>query len=231
MTSNRRGQIPIAVKVEDLASLVRLVASRGDYFPPLLYFENNSVPTISHLYSIPLQRGNLPILFYAALTEKPKKFVVYTPLEREETKFSDIPETGRYVSYPVIEAEPPPELFVRALNEQPRRKLSGFEKVHVKDVGSLMRIVSAMSDDAFSPPVWCYQGKTGRNLAVLYPIYEYYDSAVLPLLYYTTVERKPTAPFIAYSASENSIKYGYSISDARYVYGRIIFIEKFPLDV
>lgn len=231
MTANRRSQIPVSVKVEDLASLVRLVASRGDYIPPLLYFENNSIPTISYLYSIPLQRGSLPILFYATLTEKPKKFIVYTPLEREETKFSDFPETGRYVSYPVIEAEPPPELFVRALNEQPRRKPAGFEKIHVKDVGSLMRIVSAMSDDAFSPPVWCYRAKTGYNLAVLYPIYEYYDSAVLPLLYYATVETKPPAPFVAYLPKENSIKYSYSVSDARYVYGRIIFIEKFPLDV
>lgn len=181
---------------------------------------------------MPFGKISLPMLFYVELDEKPSKYIVYTPLEKEEIKFSDVPETGRFVSYPILEAEELPEIFKSAIEGTPRRRISGLEVVRVKDVESIMRLVSAMTDEAFSPPLWCYRTDQGYGISLFYPVYEYYDSAALPLVYYTTMPRKPPAPFIAYSPSEKEkVVFTNSVSDARFVYGRIVFVEKFPLEV
>ncbi|MEM4329045.1 MAG: hypothetical protein QXI50_05220, partial [Candidatus Caldarchaeum sp.] len=71
----------------------------------------------------------------------------------------------------------------------------------------------------------------GQYLAgVIYPLFEYYDSAALPLVYFTELEAKPAAPFIAYKpvSGGGSVHFTDSVSDARYVYGRLVFVESFP---
>ncbi|MCX8200501.1 MAG: hypothetical protein N3H84_00130 [Candidatus Caldarchaeum sp.] len=227
-----RNRSPFPVKVEDIASLARLLSSRWDTIPHLLSFTKGEKIYLSYLQTIPYGRISLPVLFYVELLEKPKKYLVYTPLEKEETRFSDVPETGRYVSYPVLEAEQMPEIFQLSVVDSRRRKLPNPEVIRVKDLQSIMRLVSALTDEAFSPPVWCYRNNFEYEISTLYPVYEYYDSAALPLLYLTRIPEKPPAPFIAYSPSERDpLKFTDSVSDARYVYGRIVFVEKFPLEV
>ncbi|MEM2237503.1 MAG: hypothetical protein QXR26_02080 [Candidatus Caldarchaeum sp.] len=228
--TRRGGRTPVPLKVEDTASLARLVASRADYIPPLLEFSVNGRHILSHLMSIPFGKYSLPILVYAELTNAPKPYLVYTPLEREEARFSDIPETGRYVSFPVIEIEPTPDIIEMALSEPLKKKIRGLKSVHVKTLGSLMRLVSAIVDEASSPPLWCFKLDGGYVVGVIYPVYEYYDSAALPLVYYTELDSKPPAPFIAYRpvVGGHKIQYSDSLSDSRFVYGRIIFVETFP---
>ncbi|MDW8084249.1 MAG: hypothetical protein RMI49_03525 [Candidatus Caldarchaeum sp.] len=230
--TRRRHQLPVPIKVEDLASLARLLSSRWDVVSHLLAFRSEEKTYISYLQTMPFGKISLPMLFYAELLERPKRYVVYTPLGKEETRFSDLPETGRYVSYPVLEAEPPPEIFRLAIEGPRQRKISGLETIRVKDLESLMSLVSAMTDEAISPPLWCYRKDAGYGLAVLYPVYEYYDSAALPLLYHTELVDKPKTPFIAYSPTEKEkIRYSDSVSDSRYVYGRIVYLERFPLEI
>ncbi|MDJ0273498.1 MAG: hypothetical protein NYU40_04425 [Aigarchaeota archaeon] len=220
---------PVPVRVEDLASLVRLASSRWDYIPHLIAFRHGQQNIIAYLQTMPMGKVNIPMLFHTTAPEPVKKYVVYTALEKEETRLSDQPETGRYISYPIIHADPPPHILEKAITGKHVRKIRGIEKIKVKALDSIMRLVSAMTDESFSPPVWCYRSRNGYNLAVLYPVYEYYDSIALPFLYYVEVEEKPPAPFIAYSPTlgRESIRYTNSVSDTRYSYGRLIFLEKF----
>ncbi|MEM4303694.1 MAG: hypothetical protein QXQ70_07355 [Candidatus Caldarchaeum sp.] len=231
--TTRGAKIPVPLKVEDTASLARLVASRADYIPPLLEFSLNGRHILSHLMSIPFGKYSLPLLVYTDLDRPPKPYLVYTPLDREETLFSDIPETGRYVSFPVIEIEPTPDILEMALSEPVNRKIRGLKSVHVKTIASLMRLVSAMVDEASSPPLWCFRLKGRHAVGIIYPVYEYYDSAALPLVYYTELGSKPPAPFIAYKpdVGGQTIQYLNSLSDSRFVYGRIIFVETFPFSL
>ncbi|MEM1956137.1 MAG: hypothetical protein QXN44_05310 [Candidatus Caldarchaeum sp.] len=227
---NRRDKAPVPLKVEDLPSLVRVVASRADYIPPLHYFKIGSKHVLAHLFTLPFRKYSIPLLVYVETAARPLQYVVYTPLEHEMARFSEIPETGRFVSFPVVEVEPVPELVRKALTATAARKIPGLESVHVKSLDSLMRLVSAMTDEASNPPLWCFK-KGGQYLAgVIYPLFEYYDSAALPLVYFTELEAKPAAPFIAYKpvSGGGSVHFTDSVSDARYVYGRLVFVESFP---
>ncbi len=226
-------KIPVPLKVEDLASLARLIACRADYIPPLFYLTVDEKHILSHLFTIPLDKYGLPLLAYVETSQPPGQYIVYTPLEHEEARFSTIPETGRYISYPIIEIKPTPSLVKTALTTPFRRKIRGLEAVYVKSVDSLMRLVSAMIDEASSPPVWCFKNKGKYVLGVIYPVYEYYDSAALPIFHYTELAYKPPAPFISYkpTVEGSDIKYSYSLSDTRFVYGRIIFVDNFPFEL
>ncbi|MCS6769363.1 MAG: hypothetical protein NZ570_02880 [Candidatus Caldarchaeum sp.] len=226
----KRDKAPVPLKVEDISSLMRLMASRADFYPPIHYFRVGQRNVLAHIFTIPFRKYSIPLLVYAETEKPPRPYVVYTPLEHEESRFSDIPETGRYVSFPVVEVEPIPELVKSSLTTSTERKISGLESVHVKSLDSLMRLVSAMVDEASSPPLWCFRKDGHYVVGVIYPLFEYYDSAALPLVYYTELESKPPAPFIAYRAvpGSASITYTNSVSDARYVYGRLIFVERFP---
>ncbi len=197
--------------------------------PHLIAFQHLQQTVVAYLQTMPLGKVSIPMLFHTVVQELVKKYVVYTALEKEETRLSDHPETGRYVSYPIIHVDPPPRIMEKAITSKPGRKLRGIEKIRVKGLDSIMRLVSAMTDESFSPPVWCYRSKNGYSLSVLYPVYEYYDSIALPFLYYIEIAQKPPAPFIAYSPTleRESIRYTDSVSDTRYFYGRLVFLENF----
>jgi len=229
-TASKRSPVP--VEVEDLASLARLVSTRADYIAPLMAYPNGDKYLISHIFSIPFGRYSIPLLLYTALKEPPKAYLVYTPLEHEETWFSNSPETGRFISFPVVEAHPAPDFIGKALS-LPLRRIRGLVSVPLKNMESLMRLVSALTDEASSPPIWCFANK-GRYLAgVFYPVFEYYDSAALPILYYVELDRKPTTPFAGYrpTSAGGVVEYTYSVSDARYVYGRIVYVKFFPFQI
>jgi hypothetical protein len=230
-STSRRSPVP--VEVEDLASLARLVSTRADYIAPLLAYLNEDKHIISHTFSIPFGRYSIPLLLYMELKEPPKAYLVYTPLEHEETWFSHTPESGRYISFPVVEAFPAPDIIEKALTMPPRRKIVGLVSVRLKNMESLMRMVSALTDEASSPPLWCFANRGKYVAGIFYPVFEYYDSAALPILYYVELDKKPTAPFTGYrpTTSGGVVEYTYSISDARYVYGRIVYLKSFPFQI
>jgi len=221
---------PVPLAVEDLASFARIVASRADFIPPVLVFELGGRHVLAYMMTMPFGKLSLPLLTYYQLEMSPKPYLVYTPLERETVYLSETPETGRFVSFPIIEVDPPPKFIEGALETKRPRKISGLESVKVRNLDSLLRLVSVMIDESSNPPLWCFPQNQRYILGILYPIYEYYDSTALPVLYYVELNSKPTTPFIGYmpALGGSRIVYTHSISDARYVYGRVVYVKSFP---
>ena len=222
---------PVPIEVADLKSLVRLATSRTDYTPILLSFKYSGKELVASFLSIPFLRGSLPLLTYSFMDASPPPFIAYTNLEREEILYVSKPEAGKYVTCPVVRMDEPPGFTLRALQSRSRgirvpasTKLSGID--------SLMRLVAAMNDEASTPPIWHFQRGGHHMLAIFYMLMEYYDSMALPLLCYVVLDEPPRAPFIAYMPGESpKLEFRNNVSDARYLYGRIVPVRSFPFSL
>ncbi|MEM1945272.1 MAG: hypothetical protein QXX57_06000 [Nitrososphaerota archaeon] len=223
-----KNRSPVPLEVVDLKSLVRLATSRTDYPPVMMSFRYGGRELISFFLSIPFLRGSLPLFAYTTVGASPPQFLAYTNLEREEVLPVSRPEAGKYFTCPVVRLDEPPPLMLRALRRGSKAlpipvstKLTGLD--------SLMRLVAAMNDDISTPPIWHFQ-RGGRNiLAVFYMLMEYFDSMALPILCYIVSHSPVSAPFLAYMPGESpKIEFREHVSDARYIYGRVIPVRNFP---
>ncbi len=222
---------PVPIEITDLKSLVRLATSRGDYTPILFSFRYKGRELAASFLSLPFLRGSLPLFTYSYMETSPPPFIAYTNLEREEILYTSKPEAGKYFTCPIIRMDELPAFTLRALQSKARgvrvpasTRLSGLD--------SLMRLVAAMNDETSTPPIWYFQRGTRHILAIFYMLMEYYDSYALPLLCYVVLDEPPKGPFIAYLPGETPrMEFRDNVSDARYIYGRVVPVRNFPFSL
>ena len=221
---------PIALETLDLLNLARLAMSRVDLQPLFWSFTYRGRRVLGHLSSIPYWRGNLPIFAYTYLDEEPKGYVAYTSLGVEKAFFTKSSDDTRYLYGPIVEIEKAPELISRALSSGKGLREKPIP-VKAKNLESLLRVLTIMSDNVVSPPLWHYKaGGRKHILGVIAPFYDYYEANALPIFFYIESDEKPPSPFIKYQAigEREEVLYADSISDMRYFYGRVVSVRNIP---
>ena len=225
---------PVAVEVEDLLSLARLATTRSDYPPLLWWFPLRGKHVIAHMTSIPFWKGNIPILAYVWYEDQPPPYIAYTNLEKEEVKLTTTPEAGKYINCVVVEIEETPHFVAEAVRQ--RSSVSHDEKpimVRARSLASLMRLVATMSDSTSTPPIWHLAQREKHLLGILYPFFDYYNSTTLPLFFYMELRDKPAGPYIRYLPSDagEELDFASSVTDLKYVYGRVVSVKNLPFRI
>jgi len=233
LMTRRSNRPPIVVEVYDLLNLARLATNRSDYAPVLWWFPVEGKHLLAHLFSLPFWGGSLPVLAYVQHDERPSPYLSYTNIEKEEVMMTNSLGTGRYLYCTIVELEELPILFTGAFSQSRRRRPAKSVATKVRDLSSLMRLVSTMNDGSSTPPVWHLDRETSHILGVFAPFLDYYESSALPLFFYVETQARPEIPYIRYLPDKGGEEIGFApfVSDMKYVYGRIVSVRSLPFEI
>lgn len=225
---------PVPVHVKDLLNFARLglALSEGSQILWHMNFKGQHIVALFTAYMY--WDGDLPLLAYLTLDEKPKPFLAYrsdSP-KGEEIIFSDDMDDMRYKYGSFIEVRKIPKPFEDSLSgsyTMPQEPML----TEVENLGSIIRILLPLSfREGTIFPLWQFKRDRKYIVGTCIPFEHYYEADALPVFFYLTREEPLLAPFIKYSASRTTgerLDFSNNTSEAKYFYAKIVDVEDLPI--
>ncbi len=225
---------PIPVRVKDLFNFARLglALSEGSQ---ILWHMQLKTQHIGALFTAYMYwNGDLPLLAYLNLDEKPKPFLAYKSdsAKGEEIVFSDDVDDTRYKYGSFIEVKKIPKSFEDSLSGKftvPAEPML----TEVEDLKSIVRILLPLSfREGTIFPLWQFTRGKKHVVGTCIPFEHYYEADALPVFFYVVRDEPLAAPFIKYTASRTTgekLELSGNTSDAKYFYVKIVDVEDLPI--
>ena len=225
---------PVPVRVKDLLNFARLglALSEGSQILWHMHFKGRHVAALFTAYMY--WNGDLPLLAYSNLDEKPKPFLAYrsdSP-KGEEIVFSNDADDTKYKYGSFIEVKKIPKAFEESLSGRytpPQEPML----TEVEDLNSIVRILLPLSfRDGTIFPLWQFKRNKIYVVGTCIPFEHYYEADALPVFFYVKREEPLAAPFIKYTASRATgerLDVSNNTSDAKYFYAKIVDVEDLPI--
>lgn len=225
---------PVPVRVKDLLNFARLglALSEGSQILWYMQFKGRHIAALFTAYMY--WNGDLPLLAYLDLDEKPKPFLAYksdSP-RGEEVIFCQDADDTRYKYGSFIEVKKTPKPFEDSLEgtypTPPEPMLT-----EVENLSSIVRILLPLSfREGTIFPLWQFKRNKKYIVGTCIPFEHYYEADALPVFFYVAKEEPLTAPFIKYSSSRatgEKLDFSSNTSDTKYFYIKVVDVEDLPI--
>jgi hypothetical protein len=225
---------PVPVRVKDLLNFARLglALSEGSQILWNMQFKGKHIAALFTAYMY--WNGDLPLLAYIELDEKPKPFLAYKSDSQrgEEVVFSEDADDTRYKYGSFIEVKKTPKAFEDSLEgiyPTPQEPML----TEVVSLSSIVRILLPLSfREGTIFPLWQFRRREKYIVGTCIPFEHYYEADALPVFFYVSRDEPLTAPFIKYTSSRatgEKLDFSSNTSDTKYFYIKVVDVENLPI--